>query len=775
MAGWYFLGSFSNASTHWQQAHTASIQYSRQGQLYSKMVAFYSGCSDEDELPDIQIVVEEQKQKMISAQVESARDTTALQPRSPNAHIAPLRDIIRNPPATIKATPLRRRKFAPGHRLVEASLQKPWNAMDIHDGSDSRLISTSRQACSLQPSSAETSITSANEMLHQLPGKPQGPPLQNIPTRTMFDSPSPKKQRSQPFILTTGRKKTTTMAKGCDTCPSDCEQDSASNGTRIVGLLGKKDESSLFGKSLRLDLEDFSFESDGSSKHSRPESPGGGPRRLQRRVLSSSTGPGQARPAWMKPIGEGSRESPKKKLAAMLQASESFESACSIPASTEETEELDNIFANLKIFGEESSAKEFTMADGSASEPAIAPTTPKKTLVASPTKLPRIPTSPWKSEHKELWDHKKNAAWNDKHSPPKRSPKKPLEFGREYQQDLKLAYGTSPKKKQAKKAFDAVKVEIGREFLLELDNVITEGKLAQLTENTGGLRIEWSNTLLTTAGRAHWKCATTTTMSKQPSSSSSDTTTNTTKTQHSAYIELATKVLVNEADLLNTVAHEFCHLAVFLLHGKPKLAHGAEFKAFGRHVMDAATSKDDKKSLKIPRARDVQINVTTRHSYDIEYKFVWRCSDCSTEVSRHSRSVDPTKQRCGKCKGGQLVQVKPIPRGSASSRKAKAKPGAERDESMLKSKMDEGGKAEKAPKKKTAYQEFTAREMKALTITHKGTSFKEKMGLVSARWSAHRKRLEEKTTSAGDAATLVDAVEVLEIVDETVADEKMLD
>ncbi|KAI0150633.1 hypothetical protein GGR57DRAFT_472152 [Xylariaceae sp. FL1272] len=739
------------------------------------MAALCNGCSDEDEFPDIQIVFEKQQQKTNSTQRGSARDTTALQPRSPNAHLAPLHDIIGRTPATVKATPLRRRKFAPGHQLIEASLRKPWNAIDIENVSTNRLFPTSRQPSLLQSSSAENSTTSTNDMLDRLPGKPQGPPVQNIPSGTMFDSPSPKKQRSQPFILTTGRKKANKVAKGWDTCPSDSEPDSTSNGTRIVGLLGKKEESSLsLGKSLSLDLEDFSFESDGSSKHSRPESPSGGPRRMQRRVLSSSTGPGQMRPAWMKPIEEYSRESPKKRQAAQHQASESFESASSVPASTEGNEELENIFANLKIFGEESSAKESTMTNDSTNEPAVTPTTPKKTPVASPTKLARIPTSPWKPDHKEFWDHEKNAAWNDKHSTPKKSPKKALDGEAESQQDLKLKYGTSPEKKQAKKAFDAVKVEIARDFLLELDDVITEGKLAQLTENTGGLRIEWSNTLLTTAGRAHWKCATTTMMSKQPLPSSSTTTTKTTKTQHTAYIELATKVLANEADLLNTVAHEFCHLAVFLLHGKPKLAHGAEFKAFGRQVMDAATSKDSKRSLKIPRARDVQIDVTTRHSYDIEYKFIWRCADCSTEVSRHSRSVDPTKQRCGKCKSGQLVQVKPIPRGAGSSRNAKAKLSAEGDDSRLKSKANEGGKLEKAPKKKTAYQEFTAREMKALTITHKGASFKEKMGIVSARWSAHRKMLEEKTTSAGDASSLVDAVEILEIVDETVADEKML-
>jgi predicted SprT family Zn-dependent metalloprotease len=409
------------------------------------------------------------------------------------------------------------------------------------------------------------------------------------------------------------------------------------------------------------------------------------------------------------------------------------------------------------------------MAAKDKKTPVLEPSTPRKKLTPSPTKAPPIPISPWKPEHKEFWDPEVNFAWIDKHSPPK---KKTTDMtGPDGREELKRRYGQSPDKKQAKKAFDAVKEDLARSFLLELDHVITKGRLAQLTETTGGLRIQWSNTLLTTAGRAHWKCKTTTTTSKQPLPSSSSSTAastitrTTTSTQHYASIELATKVLSNESDLLNTVAHEFCHLAVFLLHGKPKLAHGAEFKTYGGRVMNAA--------LGTPRSRGVDIQVTTRHSYEIEYRYVWRCADCGTEVRRHSKSVDTVRQRCGKCKGGVLVQVKPVPRGGGATSSATGKAKGEGDQD---GKETGTGVLQKVEKKKSAYQEFTSREMKALSVSHKGISLKEKMVLVSARWSEHQKLQKSKTPGTGedtaDVRGLAGAVDVLEIADDDTSGER---
>ena len=46
------------------------------------------------------------------------------------------------------------------------------------------------------------------------------------------------------------------------------------------------------------------------------------------------------------------------------------------------------------------------------------------------------------------------------------------------------------------------------------------------------------------------------------------------------------------------------------------------------------------------------ILVTTKHSYDIQYRYHWHCmnTSCDATYARHSKSIDVTKVRCGKCK-----------------------------------------------------------------------------------------------------------------------------
>jgi SprT-like zinc ribbon domain len=74
-----------------------------------------------------------------------------------------------------------------------------------------------------------------------------------------------------------------------------------------------------------------------------------------------------------------------------------------------------------------------------------------------------------------------------------------------------------------------------------------------------------------------------------------------------------------------------------------------------------------------------RVQVTTKHSYEINHKYLWVCvgtppnaaknflslppddDGCGAEYGRHSKSIDPERHRCGKCKG-VLVQVRPTPR-----------------------------------------------------------------------------------------------------------------
>ncbi|KAI0906961.1 hypothetical protein F4823DRAFT_49628 [Ustulina deusta] len=740
--------------------------------------------SSEDEFPDLEVIVQRHKQKTTGKDLHSEGESASRQTSSPNPTQTSLDEAVGKTPATSR----RRRKLGQG-QPVDRSLLKPWQGLEVEGGPDSR-VPGSRQPSWPGTRKEEISTASAGELIDRLPVKIKRAECRIIPSSTVFDSPLEERKRTRRLISRGEKKAIDLKTARTETDLLASEEDSESD----AGSYSKDDESDFV---LRGDSEsdDLSI----PSPHS-PQSPSG-PRRMQRRVLSSSR-----EPTWAKPRQDESMTSPKKQREKQNIAKEpTTRKSKAAPKGN-----LEDFFEKLKISYDESEPEE--PATRAMKAPMLDPTTPRKNITASPAKAPRIPISPWKPEHKEFWDPEVNFAWIDKHSPPKKSAKKILDLAApDSKEELKRRYGTSPEKKQAKMAFDAVKEDLARDFLLELDEVITNGKLAQLTETTGGLRIVWSNTLLTTAGRAHWKCKTTTTTSKQPSASSTSstgstaaaaaaaaaTTKKTTTMQHSASIELATKVLSNESDLLNTVAHEFCHLAVFLLHGKPKLAHGAEFKTYGQRVMRAAsasardpTAHDDHAALRTPRSRGVEINVTTRHSYEIEYRFVWRCADCGGEVHRHSRSVDPTRQRCGRCKRGILVQVKPVPRGGGGSTTTTTTTtttsnGEAGDGQPENSNVRVGisgtaaatAGAQKAEKrKKTAYQEFTSREMKALSVSHKGLSFKEKMVMVSARWGEHQRLNKSKTPGAAaegavPAAAAVSvqglaaAVEVLEIGD----------
>jgi hypothetical protein len=121
-----------------------------------------------------------------------------------------------------------------------------------------------------------------------------------------------------------------------------------------------------------------------------------------------------------------------------------------------------------------------------------------------------------------------------------------------------------------KKAWDVRKQELATEFLSELDEKITSGKLAELARETGGVQIVWSKKLNTTAGRANWKRERV--RDVQPDG------TTVSRENHTAYIELAAKVIDDEDRLINVIAHEFCHLCNFMISGVRDNPHGKEFK-----------------------------------------------------------------------------------------------------------------------------------------------------------------------------------------------------
>ncbi|KAJ4292916.1 hypothetical protein N0V88_005579 [Collariella sp. IMI 366227] len=77
-------------------------------------------------------------------------------------------------------------------------------------------------------------------------------------------------------------------------------------------------------------------------------------------------------------------------------------------------------------------------------------------------------------------------------------------------------------------------------------------------------------------------------------------------THHHASIELAEKVISDSHRLLNVLAHEFCHLANFMVSNITTNPHGKEFKAWAAKVSAAFGDRG--------------VQVTTKHSYEIDFK-----------------------------------------------------------------------------------------------------------------------------------------------------------
>jgi predicted SprT family Zn-dependent metalloprotease len=281
------------------------------------------------------------------------------------------------------------------------------------------------------------------------------------------------------------------------------------------------------------------------------------------------------------------------------------------------------------------------------------PTSPQKTQrrLLSPRKGPRIPMTPHGPSMDAFWDPDVINEWNEEYSP-RKTPKSGYDFSND---GLEIGLPTSPNKKsksmrdpkerEAKKAFTQKKHDIAEAFLRELDEAITNGKVSEMAALTDGIKIIWNKKLNTTAGRANWKRETMRSTTRGADGKPEMKITY----RHYAFIELAEKVINDEERLLNVIAHEFCHLANFMVSGIRDNPHGKEFKAWAAKCSQ--------------QFGDRGIHVTIKHSYDIDYKYIWECSNCGTKFKRHSKSIDPLKHQCGSCKS-KLVQTKPVPRAN---------------------------------------------------------------------------------------------------------------
>ncbi|KAJ9604044.1 hypothetical protein H2200_011567 [Cladophialophora chaetospira] len=290
--------------------------------------------------------------------------------------------------------------------------------------------------------------------------------------------------------------------------------------------------------------------------------------------------------------------------------------------------------------------------------PATPPRSPSKlkspSKLLSPSKRQAIPHSPHRQSMDAFWDHNVINEWNDEYSPKKGPAASPRKGGlarfqlwsdsEDEAEDDSLGSSDSlpspclspskprspmksPEKEEkkrlveqkraaaaAKKAFDSSKEQLALDLFYELDDKIAKGQLAKLSSTTGGVKIIWSKTLRSTAGRANWK-RTVTKFSGSPVKGNPSSSDAGVKVQHFASIELAEKIIDCEDRLVNTLAHEFCHLTNFMVSNVKDQPHGTSFKNWAQKVTSHL------RGTNVASWRKVE--VTTKHSYVINHKYLW--------------------------------------------------------------------------------------------------------------------------------------------------------
>ncbi|MBN3273168.1 ACRC protein, partial [Polyodon spathula] len=108
--------------------------------------------------------------------------------------------------------------------------------------------------------------------------------------------------------------------------------------------------------------------------------------------------------------------------------------------------------------------------------------------------------------------------------------------------------------------------------------------------------------------------------------------------QRYARIELSEKVCDSAERLRDTLVHEMCHAATWLINGV-RDGHGQFWKLYAR--------KSTVVHPELPM-------VTRCHTYEINYKYYYECRKCKNKIGRHSKSLDTQRFVCALCTG-QLV------------------------------------------------------------------------------------------------------------------------
>ncbi|CAM9703105.1 unnamed protein product [Ectocarpus fasciculatus] len=189
-------------------------------------------------------------------------------------------------------------------------------------------------------------------------------------------------------------------------------------------------------------------------------------------------------------------------------------------------------------------------------------------------------------------------------------------------------------------AFSRARESLTAKYFVEFNEGAFEGSLSDV-------KVAWSARLSTTAG---------VTKSLRRVNASGE------GYAYLSTVELSTKVLDSEDKLRQTLLHELCHAAAWVVDHKSNPPHGDHFWAWANRA----------------KAAHPGVPITTCHSYAINYKYRYTCvggsladggggscddeaglsggRGCGAVIGRHSKSIDVARQAsrlivCGRCKG----------------------------------------------------------------------------------------------------------------------------
>ncbi|XP_075986973.1 uncharacterized protein LOC142983794 isoform X2 [Anticarsia gemmatalis] len=101
-------------------------------------------------------------------------------------------------------------------------------------------------------------------------------------------------------------------------------------------------------------------------------------------------------------------------------------------------------------------------------------------------------------------------------------------------------------------------------------------------------------------------------------------------------IKLSSKVLDAPARLRDTLIHELCHAATWLLDNELRAGHGPLWNKWAKRALQVYPELGE---------------ISRCHDMEIHFKYSYKCTKCGYSVQRHSKSIDVTKKCCGYCRG----------------------------------------------------------------------------------------------------------------------------